>query len=213
MNAVTFSLSFLKEKLKDVPFQVWGYHYDENEAYLIQNIGDQALIRPHVNDLHNTSMPYKVAEQKGQVLISFFYPEGNQVHVRVFHHSVILSKKEIQYLFYFLQLAHMKEALQIKDTELNNLVDSIRSITSSLDLEEVLEEIMRNALKVIPATDAGYLLLYDHAINRLVPKAPIGFNKNIYNFKVKIGEAITGKVFEDGVGRIYNSKADLYKLK
>ena len=45
---------------------------------------------------------------------------------------------------------------KLRDVELTVLVDSIRSITSSLDLDEVLGEIMRNALKVIPATDAGY---------------------------------------------------------
>ena len=48
---------------------------------------------------------------------------------------------------------------KLRDVELTILVDSIRSITSSLDLDEVLEKIMRNALKVIPATDAGYLML------------------------------------------------------
>ena len=53
---------------------------------------------------------------------------------------------------------------------------------------------MRNALKVIPATDAGYLMLYDEGTERLLVKAPIGFNDNIYNFKVKPGESITGCV-------------------
>ena len=89
----------------------------------------------------------------------------------------------------------------LTENELTILVDSIRSITSSLDLDEVLKKIMRNALKVIPASDAGYLLLYDEASERLLVKAPIGFTDTIYNFKVKKGESITGKVFEDGIGR------------
>ncbi|MCG7335301.1 helix-turn-helix domain-containing protein [Sporosarcina sp. ACRSM] len=97
----------------------------------------------------------------------------------------------------------------MNENELTILVDSIRSITSSLDLDEVLKKIMRNALKVIPATDAGYLLLYDEASDRLLAKAPIGFTDNIYNFKVKKGESITGKVFEDGIGRFFNSHEEL----
>ena len=57
---------------------------------------------------------------------------------------------------------------------------------------------------MIPAADTGYLLLYDNEKDRLIPKAPIGFNDNIYKFQVRVGESITGKVFEDGIGRIYN---------
>ena len=100
---------------------------------------------------------------------------------------------------------------KLRDVELTVLVDSIRSITSSLDLDEVLGEIMRNALKVIPATDAGYLMLYDVGTERLLVKAPLGFNDNIYNFKVKPGESITGTVFEDGLGLIFNSKEEILK--
>ncbi|WP_342513741.1 helix-turn-helix domain-containing protein [Sporosarcina sp. FSL K6-1522] len=96
------------------------------------------------------------------------------------------------------------------DDELRILVDSIRSITSTLNLDKVLEKIMRNALRVISATDAGYLLLYDPATQLLLPKAPIGFNENIYKFRVKPGESVTGKVFEDGIGRIFNSKEELF---
>ena len=57
----------------------------------------------------------------------------------------------------------------------------------------------------------GFLLLYDKQTRRLLPKAPVGFEQNIYNFKVKVGESVTGKVFEDGIGRIFNSKEELYE--
>ena len=105
-------------------------------------------------------------------------------------------------------LTILKDSL--KDSELAILVESIRSITSSLELDEVLEKIMDSALKVIPAADTGYLLLYDNEKDRLIPKAPIGFNDNIYKFQVRVGESITGKVFEDGIGRIYQSQEELF---
>ena len=98
---------------------------------------------------------------------------------------------------------------RLTENELTILVDSIRSITSSLDPDEVLKKIMRNALKVIPASDAGYLLLYDEVSELLLVKAPIGFTDSIYNFKVKKGESITGKVFEDGIGRYFNSNEEM----
>lgn len=89
------------------------------------------------------------------------------------------------------------------------LVDSIRSINSSLDLDEVLEKIMKNALKIIPVAQGGYLLLYDKEKERLIPKAPVGFNDLIYNFQVKIGESITGGVFKDGIGKIFKSEEEV----
>jgi len=98
---------------------------------------------------------------------------------------------------------------ELKDSELAILVDSIRSINSSLDLDEVLEKIMKNALKIIPIAQGGYLLLYDNEKERLIPKAPVGFNQLIYKFEVKVGESITGGVFKDGVGRIFKSKEEV----
>ncbi len=41
------------------------------------------------------------------------------------------------------------------------LVDRIQLITSSLDLDEVLENIIWIAIEVIPSTDAGHLILFD----------------------------------------------------
>ncbi|BAQ09292.1 transcriptional regulator [Bacillus sp. OxB-1] len=98
---------------------------------------------------------------------------------------------------------------KLKDSELTILVDSIRSITSSLDLNDVLEKIMKNALKIIPLAQGGYLLLYDNTKDRLIPKAPVGFDHRIYDFQVKVGESITGTVFQDGIGRLFKSEEEV----
>ncbi|WP_252502009.1 helix-turn-helix domain-containing protein [Sporosarcina sp. Marseille-Q4943] len=98
---------------------------------------------------------------------------------------------------------------KLKDSELTILVESIRSITSSLDLGEVLETIMTNVLKIIPSAQGGYLLLYDVAEERLIPKAPIGYDHRIYGFRVKVGESITGTVFRDGIGKVLKSKEEV----
>src|SRR5690606_29822325 len=98
---------------------------------------------------------------------------------------------------------------KLKDSELTILVESIRSITSSLELNEVLETIMTNVFKIIPSAQGGYILLYDIAEERLIPKAPIGYDHRIYGFQVKVGESITGTVFRDGIGKVLKSKEEV----
>jgi len=211
MSKDEFGLLFLKEKLKDIPFQVWEYDYLQDDMHLIHSSRHEKNTPPSFYEINKTDLLYRVIKHEKYVSIILFYPEGNQVHVSIFDPSLILSIKEIPYLYHFFYVSQMKKTLQIKETELTNLVDSVRSITSSLDLEVVLGNIIQNALNVIPATDAGFLLLYDSVVDRLIPKAAIGFNDNIYNFNVRVGESITGKVFEDGKGRILNSKDEIFK--
>lgn len=98
---------------------------------------------------------------------------------------------------------------QVRENELEKLMEGMQSISSSLDLDELLTKIVGNALAVITAVDAGYLQLYDAEIERLVPSASVGFNQQIQYFKTKIGEGITGKVFRDGKARVLNSNEEV----
>ncbi|MGO4886618.1 helix-turn-helix domain-containing protein [Anaerobacillus sp. MEB173] len=211
MNATEYSLLFLKDKLKNSSFQVWGYNHFTNNEYLIHNNGDNEPSPPSIHSSNEEESSYNIVKESNRVVLSYFYPEGNQVNVCIYLQSVPLSKEEIQHLYYFFYLYHTKEIIERKDNELYNLVNSIHSITSSLDLDEVLEKIISNALKVIPSAEAGLLFLYDQTSERLTPKAPVGFNNSIYNIKFKVGESITGKIFEDGKGRIFNSKKDVFE--
>ncbi|MBU8906321.1 helix-turn-helix domain-containing protein [Desertibacillus haloalkaliphilus] len=101
--------------------------------------------------------------------------------------------------------------LRQKNKEISLLMAGIRDITSSLDKEYVLTQIIKNALTVIPNGETGFLMLYDPSIERLVPKTAVGFNQKINHFTTKIGEGITGKVFEDGKARIYDTNSKIYQ--
>ncbi|WP_413377626.1 helix-turn-helix domain-containing protein [Alkalihalobacillus sp. 1P02AB] len=210
MNEVDYYQLFLKRKLKGIPFQVWGYDHYHKEKSLLYRTGNKEPFSPKFDDSEKETKSFQVKKQSDLNLNYFYYPDGNQVCVCIFSPITVLTDEEVEYLYHFISLSLSKEIIQAKNTELHNVVDSILSITSSLDLEDVLEKIISNALKVIPASDAGYLLLYDPSTQLLIPKAPVGFNENIFHFKVKVGESITGKVFEDGEGRIFNSKEGLY---
>jgi transcriptional regulator with GAF, ATPase, and Fis domain len=89
------------------------------------------------------------------------------------------------------------------------MMETTRSINSSINTDEVLTNIVQNAIKVIPAVDAGYLQLFDEERERLVIKAAVGFNEHINHFQPKSGESITGMTFHDGKTRIYHSRKEI----
>ncbi|UTR08766.1 helix-turn-helix domain-containing protein [Evansella sp. LMS18] len=212
MKELEYSLGFLREKLKDCPYEVWSLNYFKNYHYLIDSSTDENSppppLAPHPNE---EEIIQKTIKEEGKVNIYYFYPEGNQVILCLDSPSVPLAEEDMQHLYYFFYLYKTKETIERKENELYNLVNSFHSITSSLDIDVVLEKIIRNALKVIPAAEAGLLFLYDEKDKLLTPRAPLGFNDSIYNVRFKVGESITGKVFEDGGGRIFNSKEKVYE--
>ncbi|WP_179295416.1 helix-turn-helix domain-containing protein [Bacillus sp. FJAT-45350] len=103
------------------------------------------------------------------------------------------------------------ERLRKKNKEIDLLMAGIRDITSSLDKDYVLTQIIKNALMVIPNGETGFLTLYDSSLERLVPSTAVGFSETIQHFRTKIGEGITGKVFEDGKARIYDTTSKIYQ--
>ncbi len=210
MNSLEYGVQFLKRTLVHSNFCIWGCDYYKNETYLIFDGVHQQGGPPQFTDFPSDDCGYKIINQQNSVTLRFTYERGNQIAVCIFQESLPLTDEEVEHVFHLMRVFDLEQTIQLKTQEMTTMVDSIRSVTSSLHLDRVLENIIRNALKVIPAADAGYLMLYDPDKERLVSKAPVGFNDLIYHFSVEVGEAITGKVFQDGKGRIFNSRQELY---
>lgn len=110
----------------------------------------------------------------------------------------------------YLCLLEAEETIEVKDKVLAKLIESTRSIASSLDIESVIHDLIRNTLTVIPAADAGLLHLYDPELERLVPKAAVGFRESvIHRFRLRVGESIAGKVYLDGKPRIFHTHKEI----
>lgn len=114
-----------------------------------------------------------------------------------------LSPQEKAYCLLSVRYKLLLQNAERQSQEQDDWLKGLRSLTSSLDLNELLLNIMKNALKAIPAVDRGFLMLYEKETEMLVSKASIGLGPSIQHFKVKTGEGITGKVFEEWTGRIY----------
>ncbi|UOQ94652.1 helix-turn-helix domain-containing protein [Halobacillus shinanisalinarum] len=210
MSTLEYGYRFLKSKLKNNNFCIWSYDYYKNDIYLMYDSGHQKGAPPSFPKSPPGDSRYKIKRQHNKVTLYFYYEQGTQVAICIFHDSFPLTNEDVEHAYHLMRVFDLEQTIQLKTTEMKTMVDSIRSITSTLHLDQVLENIIRNALKVIPAADAGYLMLYDPDEKKLKSKAPVGFNDLIYQFNVKVGEAITGKVFEDGKGRIFNSRKELF---
>jgi len=105
----------------------------------------------------------------------------------------------------------MENKVKTKEAQLASMIESIRLITSTLELEDVLAKIITEALHVIPAADTGHLLLYDHKTKDLIPKATVGFNEKVQLIRIKSGESFTGKVFRDRKPVIYYSRSEIFE--
>jgi len=77
-----------------------------------------------------------------------------------------------------------------------SLVNAAQVLTSTLDINQVLEKLMSEVLHVIEGADAGVLFMLNTETNRLVAKHAIGYDL-AYLKKIHLAsnEGMTGKVF------------------
>jgi hypothetical protein len=94
-------------------------------------------------------------------------------------------------------------------TELDRLMTLLevnRSLTSELGPQEIIREILADAIRVIPAADAGVLFLYDRERRGLVANHAVGFGPAIYEVMVTPGEGLAGRSFEATRPMIYRDR-------
>ncbi|APH06441.1 helix-turn-helix domain-containing protein [Bacillus weihaiensis] len=95
------------------------------------------------------------------------------------------------------------------EKKLMGLINSVRVLTSTLDLDEVLNHLIEEVLNVIEGANASVLFLYDKKIDRLYAKTAAGFDmEHLKKISLKPGEGMSGKTFLSRKGRIFLSETD-----
>ncbi len=98
------------------------------------------------------------------------------------------------------------------EQKLMSLINSTRVLTSTLDLDEVLDQLIKEVLNVIDGSNASVLFLYDKKTDKLYPKSAAGFDMNyLKHIRVSPGEGMSGQTFVEGKGKIFLSKTDTMK--
>lgn len=164
---------------------------------------------PIPTPLFSKSERYHWQENEDTCCLRLFFAEDGQAIVFVKKPAVLPprpTEDQLETLWLLFKLYVAEETIRTKEEEWGKFLQGIRSITATLDVDSIIHGIIGNALAVIPAADAGLLHLYEPAIDRLVPKATVGFHDRVlHEFKLRVGESIAGKVFQDGQPRLYRS--------
>ncbi|SES06374.1 helix-turn-helix domain-containing protein [Salipaludibacillus aurantiacus] len=95
------------------------------------------------------------------------------------------------------------------DTEkkLMSLISSARVMSSTLDLDEVLHQLIKEVMTVIEGANASILFLYDKKHNYLYPKAAVGFDMTyLRHARLAPGEGMSGSTFSAGKGQIFHTQ-------
>jgi K+-sensing histidine kinase KdpD len=101
--------------------------------------------------------------------------------------------------------------------QLYALTEIAKTLTLPLELPELLNAVIQKIVGVIEPAEVGAVMLWDQPSGLFRPAAAFGYNAQALNeIGLRAGEAITGKVFDDGVGcllstpeRVAEAMADL----
>ncbi|WP_371018487.1 GAF domain-containing protein [Pseudalkalibacillus sp. JSM 102089] len=95
------------------------------------------------------------------------------------------------------------------EKKLMSLINSMQVLSSTLDLDEVLHQLINEVLSVIEGANASILFLYDENLNKLYAKTAVGFDMNHMSaVKLSPGEGMSGQTFLSGKGRIFSRRED-----
>ncbi|MGK5508392.1 helix-turn-helix domain-containing protein [Brevibacillus formosus] len=218
MKSFSLLLEKMQEWFENQPFSIWfQFSHDRHfrPFYSSFHEGAATFVPPAlspVTDDHVTETRYRHENLGSQQIFRFFYENEGQALICLPHkgeRQVTLTPDQSDLLWLGIRLLFAEEKIAAKAEESKKLFEGIRSISATLDVHKIIRGIIGNALSVIPAADAGLLHLYDPAIDRLIPKATVGFHDTVFkDLKMRVGESIAGKVFEDGIPRMYKTNQE-----
>lgn len=106
----------------------------------------------------------------------------------------LLKEKEI-----FLENSRLKYDLSLARRELNFYEEVSKTLTSSLELDEILTKIMKKAKEMTKAEAWSVLLLDDETGELVLEKTEGKKIRDIQKFRLKVGEGIAGWVAQEGI--------------
>ncbi|MEH7238240.1 helix-turn-helix domain-containing protein [Bacillus sp. JJ1562] len=203
-------LTYLEKGFDKSSYEIWVQKPHDTSFQLMYQKGN--LKKENINLLKlNRNDKYNIFTDDAYLYISFSYLNGYQVLLRSNCITSPFDERDLDYLSICFELLDAKSQIQSKDAELDVLIEGIRSVSSSLVLDDLLEKIIKNALSVIPVANAGYLQLYDPSEKIIITKTSVGFEPIIGKLKMNVGESITGMVFKEGKPLIYHSTEQIFK--
>jgi K+-sensing histidine kinase KdpD len=87
--------------------------------------------------------------------------------------------------------------------QLYALTEVAKTLTAPLELPDLLDAVIRRIIGVLEPAQVGAIMLWDQLAGLFRAAATFGYDsQSLAELGLRAGEAITGKVFEEGVGRL-----------
>ncbi|RMF86006.1 MAG: GAF domain-containing protein [Nitrospinota bacterium] len=113
-----------------------------------------------------------------------------------------------------LQQARLYTAMQQEQDRLKLLVDIATGTISTLDLESLLDHLLRRLVDITPAADIGVIFLYDSQTRMLIPQACVGFDEEAFKqMRLRPGETISGTVLQTGRPLLTKSREETARFQ
>ena len=85
------------------------------------------------------------------------------------------------------------------ESELRVLTEVAKTLTSPLELPELLEAVLHRMAQVLEPAEAGVIMLWDPSAGLFRAAASMGFDReSLARIGIRSGESITGKVYDSG---------------
>ncbi|WP_431029333.1 helix-turn-helix domain-containing protein [Lysinibacillus sp. LZ02] len=139
----------------------------------------------------------------GYTFILFTYPHDYQILINVYEYSPS-KEAEIVVLYHYMYPYYTKAAIEREKYKLEKVIESTGRASSSLNPEEIYNNILSYALDVIPQCDIGTLWWYDAERDLLICKASVGnVLQGIRHMGFKRGEGPIGYTFQTEQSLLY----------
>jgi signal transduction histidine kinase len=100
--------------------------------------------------------------------------------------------------------------LERRTREIRSLTEVAKVLTSPLKFPDLLAAVMNKLVDVLEPAEFGAVMLWDEATGSLRAEAAFGYDLDaLREMGIHPGESIKGKVYADGIARLYTTPAEI----
>ena len=99
--------------------------------------------------------------------------------------------------------------IELQQRTFERLASVNAAVINSLDENEIVHNVLREAMHVLPHCDAGVFRLFDEESGFLIPVSHAGLPDDYAHYRVQPNESVSGEVFATGLPAIHNGRQNI----